>query len=146
MQNPARTIEQQGKINTNQTPVPVGQNMLIKPILAALLWAVAFPTLADPSDTFCNTIQSQINVLADFTDTTCLPSKGGRTGTVSFLIISDKPIFSSEKRKKVWLLVSCSAAGSQLNKERSLAADELWFSDIENTRQRVAYTVPAALC
>jgi hypothetical protein len=114
--------------------------------LTMALAVFALPAGAQPAFGFCRNVESMVNTLVEFTSTTCVPTAGGGKGTNSFIFLSEKPVFSTEASKKAWLVVACAAAGSELNKRGALRADELWFSDIERTRQRLAYVVPAAVC
>ncbi len=114
--------------------------------IGLLLLAVAASAAADPLDDFCRRVERSTNALADFTTTKCLPTAGTKKGSNSFLIISEKPVFSNEKSKKAWLMVACAAAGSELNKSSIVRADELWFSDVARTKERVAFAAPAATC
>lgn len=78
--------------------------------------------------------------------TSCLPTAGGKPGINSALLIADAPVFGAEKSKKAFLIVACVTAGSEMNENSRLRLNELWFSDVERTKQRVAYTLPAAEC
>jgi hypothetical protein len=115
-------------------------------IAVAMVWTATNAAAADPVDTFCRSVESSINALADFTRTRCLPTAGSSKERNSFIILSDKPVFSNEKSKKAWLLVACAAAGRELNKSGAIQADELWFSDVARTKERTAYAARAAAC
>lgn len=93
----------------------------------------------------CYEIEKAMNALATFTTTTCLPAKG-KGGAVSFLLLSDASVFGVEKAEKAWLLVAVGAVGSVLNDQPSLRADEVLLSDMDHTRRRVGYVLPAASC
>jgi hypothetical protein len=64
----------------------------------------------------------------------------------SVLLIADAPVFGTERSKKAFLIVACAAAGSEMNANSRLRLNELWFSDVERTKRRIAYSLPAAEC
>lgn len=112
----------------------------------ALAMIAATPAAADPVDQFCQSVARNIDALASTFRTSCLPTAGGKPGVNSALLIADAPVFGSEKSKKAFLIVACAAAGSELNTNSRVRMNELWFSDVERTKQRVAYSLPAAEC
>ena len=87
-----------------------------------------------------------IDTLASTFQTTCLPTAGGKSGVNSVLLIAGAPVFGNDKSKKAFLVVACAAVGSEMNKNSRLRLSELWFSDVERTKQRVAFVAPAAEC
>lgn len=116
-------------------------------ILALALALVAGSTYAtDPVDEFCQRVSRNIDTLASSFRTTCLPAAGGKPGVNSALLIADAPVFGTEKSKKAFLIVACAAAGSEMNTNARLRLNELWFSDVERTKQRVALSIPASEC
>ena len=112
-------------------------------LLIALTPVVA---IANPVDQFCANVSRNIDTLASTFRTSCLPTAGGKAEVNSALVIADAPVFSSEKSKKAFLIVACAAAGSELNKSSRVRLNELWFSDVERTKQRIAFVVPASEC
>lgn len=115
-------------------------------VVTITLLATSVVAVADPLDNFCRTVESSINILADFTNTKCLPTAGSAKGRNSFILLSEKPVFSNEQSKKAWLIVACAAVGSELNKKTAVRAEELWFSDVARTKERTAFSVSAATC
>ena len=115
-------------------------------VAASLLASAATSSQADPTDTFCRQVEINIQALVDWTGTKCVATGGKSAGRNSFLLIAEKPVFANAQSKKGWLLVTCAAAGMQLQKQSGLKVDELWLSDVEHTKQHIAYIVPAATC
>ena len=106
----------------------------------------AMQAAADPVDQFCQQVARNIDTLASTFRTACLPTAGGKPGVISVLLIADAPVFGAEKSKKAFLIVACVAVGSEMNKNSRVRLNELWFSDVERTKQRIAYTLPASEC
>lgn len=98
----------------------------------------------DQGEAICYEIESATNALADFTQTKCLPSSG-KAGTLSFILISNAPVFSVETSKKAWLIAAVAAVGKALNSRPRVKADELWFSDVRSMKSYVGYVLPASL-
>lgn len=115
-------------------------------VLFALSLIAPLSATAGPIETFCRRVEKSVNTLADFTSTKCVPAAGKEKGTYSFILISERPVFSNESSKKAWLIVVCSAAGSELNKRGALRAHELWFTDVERIKQRIAFRTEAESC
>lgn len=101
---------------------------------------------ADPIDQFCQRVSRNIDTLASTFRTMCLPTAGGKPGVNSILLIADAPVFGSERSKRAFLIVACAAAGSEMNANARVRLNELWFSDIERTKQRVAFSIQAREC
>lgn len=118
------------------------------PAVSTLLLALSAATCAaaDPVDQFCQRVSRNIDALALTFRTSCLPTAGGKPGVNSVLLIADAPVFGTEKSKKAFLIVACAAAGSEMNANSRLRLNELWFSDVERTKQRIGYSLPAAEC
>jgi len=104
--------------------------------------ASGFAESFEKAEAVCFEAQRNVNALADFTHTSCLPSLG-RKNSRSFILLSDQPVFSTEASKKSWLLVSVAAVGDALNKRPSFKADELWLSDAVRTKEHLAFVIPA---
>lgn len=100
---------------------------------------------ADTGLAICHQAEAAINLLVDYTNTACIPTKGNAKGTMTFLLVSTAPVFSVEASKKAWILTAVGAVGKFLNDRPSFKADELWFSDVNNVKQHVAYVMPASL-
>lgn len=114
-------------------------------VTVALFWAL--PTVAESLEkgqSICYEVQSAVNSLVDYTQTTCLPG-AGKAGALSFIVVSSKPVFSVEASKKGWLLVAVASVGKTLNEQPSVRTDELWLSDSNLMQRRVAYSFPATL-
>lgn len=107
---------------------------------------VAMQAVADPFDQFCQQVGQNIDTLASTFRTSCLPTAGGKAGVNSVLLIADAPVFGTDKSKKAFLLVACAAAGSEMNRNARVRLNEIWFSDVERTKQRMAYSLPASEC
>lgn len=100
-------------------------------------------TSTSPAATaLCAGIEKNINLIADITRTMCIPAKGQQPGTISFTIISEKPVFNTSF-KKGWLLTVVGAVGGALNDNPSVKAEELWLSDISLTKEGKAYVIDA---
>ena len=112
----------------------------------ALIAFAAMSANAEPVDQFCQSVASNIDALASTFRTSCMPTAGGKPGVNSALLIADAPVFGSERSKKAFLVVACVAAGSEMKRNSRVRLNELWFSDVERTKQRVAYSLPAAEC
>jgi hypothetical protein len=108
--------------------------------------AWAQPAEADAVEGFCEQVSRSIDTLASTFHTSCVPTAGGKPGVYSALVIAGAPVFANEKSKRAFLTVACAAAGNEMNKNGRLRLNELWFSDIESTKQRIAYSVPALEC
>ena len=85
-----------------------------------------------------------MNALVDYTQTSCLPS-GGKAGALSFIVLSSQPVFSVKASKNGWLLVVVASFGKTLNEQPSVKADELWLSDANLMKSRVAHVLPTSL-
>lgn len=92
----------------------------------------------------CYEVQNTVNALADYTQTSCLPSSG-KDNAFSFIVVSSQPIFSAEASKKGWLLVVVASVGKILNEQSSVQADELWLSDANLMKSRVAYVFSTSM-
>jgi hypothetical protein len=114
-------------------------------IMVALFWFI--PVVAQPvekGEAICYEVQNAVNVLVDYTQTSCLPA-GGKDGAFSFIVVSSQPIFLIEASKKGWLLVVVASIGKTLNEQSSVKVDELWLSDTNLMKSRIAYVFPAFL-
>ncbi|MDX2073040.1 MAG: hypothetical protein SFX19_01590 [Alphaproteobacteria bacterium] len=94
-------------------------------------------------EAYCYEMQHAINALADFTETTCLPSKD-KNG-ITFLMLSSKPVFSVAASKKAWLLVVAGSLGKTLNEHPKFKADSVIVSDFNSMRSRQGFRFPAKL-
>jgi len=95
----------------------------------AFFWALSVAAQSgEKGQSICYEVQNVVNALVDYTQTSCLPSRG-KAGALSFIVLSSQPVFSVEASKKAWLLVVVGAIGKSLNERPSVKADELWLSD-----------------
>ena len=117
--------------------------------IISILFAVArHPVLAQAADvgqSICYEVEKSVNALAAPTTTSCVPSKGPTAGSISFLVICNQPVFSTEGAKKAWLLVAVGAVGKSLNDRPAVKADELWLSDLNQTKAKTAYVMPVSV-
>lgn len=116
-------------------------------VLAATVLLGSLPAAAqsiEKGQSICYEVQNAVNGLVDYTETKCLPS-GGKAGALSFIVISSEPIFSVEASKKAWVLVAVASIGKVLNDQPLIKVDELWLSDVNQMKGRVAYVIPVSL-
>ena len=107
--------------------------------------ATAFSQSAEKGQSVCFQIGNMVNALVEYTQTSCVPTLSKTPGAYSFILMSSKPIFAVEASKKARLLVAVAASGDALNRNPSVRADELWLSDANEMKSRIAYVLPAAL-
>ena len=98
----------------------------------------------DTATAVCYGVQTSTNTLVTYTETMCIPSPG-KEGASSFLVISSEPVFSAEASKKAWLLVVVAVIGKEMNDRPTFRGDEVWVSDVNQTKARVAYVLPTSL-
>jgi hypothetical protein len=91
----------------------------------------------------CYGIEKNVNGLATFTNTMCIPAKGEQPDSISFTILSEKPVFNTPS-KKAWLLVVVGAVGLALNDNPSAKAEQLWLTDLDLAKEGKAYVIDAA--
>jgi hypothetical protein len=116
--------------------------------LGLFLLASTWHSAAQSADVerFCIRTAQNIDTLASTFRTTCLPTAGQKPGFNSALFIANAPIFSAEKSKKAFLVVACVAAGGEMNKTAGYKLSELWFTDVDNAKREIAFSVPAGEC
>lgn len=111
----------------------------------AMSWCLsAGAQSVEKGQSICYEVQNAVNGLVNYTETSCFPTRG-KARALSFIIISSEPVFSAEASKKAWVLVTVASIGKSLNEQPSIRADELWLSDANQIRNRIAYVLPAAL-
>ena len=93
----------------------------------------------------CYTIENYINGLVDYTTTKCLPGTGSQKGTIGFILISSKPIFSVEASKKAWLIGVVGAVGKVMRDNPNIKVGEVYVSDTNLMKNRRAYIFPGEL-
>ena len=116
---------------------------LMLAVLAVPHWAVGQGT--EKGQAICYQIEKTVNALVDYTQTSCIPTRGMAANSQSFIVLSSQPVFSVETSKKAWILVAVAATGDALNKSGSVKADELWLSDANQMKARTAYVMPVSL-
>ncbi len=114
-------------------------------VLAACLLgpALALSQAQESDRALCAQIESLVDAVCDCTRTACRPTPGGNRGMRSFVVLSSQPVFSGEDSKREWVLVAVAAVGYALNGNATVQDDEVWLSDTEQMRERVAYVVSA---
>lgn len=95
---------------------------------------------ADRAIKYCNEMQQQIDAIVTYTRTICVPGQGN--AGMSFIFISDQPVFSVEASKKPWLMVVVGVFGNIFN-SNSMTTDELIVSDASMMRVRKAFRIPS---
>jgi hypothetical protein len=126
----------------------VQRNGLIALIVAGVIFFSSIAGVAqsvEKAKALCYEIQNYTNALADFTQTSCLPSSGKVPGAYSFIILSNKPIFSGEATKKAWLLVVVASVGKILNENSNLKAGDVFLSDSILIKDRKCYLLSGPL-
>jgi hypothetical protein len=110
-----------------------------------LFWCLSVAAQSpEKGQSICYEVQRAVNGLVDYTQTSCSPA-GGKAGALSFIVISSESVFSVEVSKKAWLLVVVASIGKTLNEQPSVKTDELWLSDANQMKSRVAYVLPVSL-
>ena len=113
-------------------------------VLAALLVPLTDHAQSmEKGQAICFQIERFINTLVDYTHTSCVPMFGTEKRAFSFALISTKPVLSVEAAKKGWIISAVGSAGEILNRNPSLKVDQLFLSDVERMKSRVAYMVSA---
>ena len=91
----------------------------------------------------CDGVQSYVNMLVDYTKTTCVPTDGS-SDTFTFLVQSSEPIFSVKEEKKAWLIAVVLSLGNAMNGHPELEGGELYVADANVTTDG-AYSLPIDL-
>lgn len=113
--------------------------------IIVFVWSIfASAQSIEKGQSVCYEVQNYVNALADFTQSSCLPS-GGKEDALSFVTISSEPVFLDESAKKAWLIVVVGAFGKILNEQPSTKVDELWLSDVDQMKKRIAFVLKANL-
>jgi len=121
---------------------------LLPAVIAVVISAIPLSTFSQSTESgraLCYEIEKTINALVDYTQTSCIPTRGKAPGSYSFILLSSQPVFSVEASKKGWVIVAVGASGDVLNRNASVAVEELWLSDAAQTKSRTAYVVPASV-
>src|SRR5437588_11525342 len=96
--------------------------------LGIAFFAIALTASAQSPQTgisICRQIEKSVNALADFTQTSCAPGAGVAKGSLSFIVLSSRPVFAVESSKKAWLITVVGATGNFLNESKAVKAEEL---------------------
>ncbi|MEK6762738.1 MAG: hypothetical protein AABY96_08490 [Nitrospirota bacterium] len=120
--------------------------VLLPSLLVLNLMFYVAPVQSDESlEAFglCHNIENLVNALVDYTSTKCFPSSDH--GAISFLLISEKPIFSAEASKKPWLVVTVGAVGKTMNEHPKIKSSSVFVSDMNLMKDRKSYKYPIAL-
>lgn len=121
---------------------------LIAAAFVLALTARAPSAYADPAsdgEAACFDLERKINLLADFTRTTCLPGAGTEPGTLSLILVSSEPVFSVEAAKKAWLLAAVAIVGLRFRENPAIRGGEIVFSDNALMQERMAFSLPVPL-
>jgi len=149
METLARRLERVERENWRMKRVGVVALALIAAVVLmgqATARSVAFAeSQAAQGERLCRAIERNLNQLVDYTKTKCTPAGGRRKGTVSFILISEKPVFSAAAAAKGWLISAVGTVGHLLNAEPSIKADEIIVSDIKLMGNRKGFILLAAV-
>jgi hypothetical protein len=119
---------------------------MILPRQAALfvltLFLVAGHLVVSPQ-AICDGVQGYVNMLVDYTKTTCIPADAS-DDTSNFLVLSSEPIFSVKDSKKAWLVAVVLSIGKAMNDQPDVKAGELYVADA-NLKTNVTYFLPVDL-
>jgi hypothetical protein len=91
----------------------------------------------------CDEVQGYVNMLVDYTKTTCIPA-GASADEFTFLVLSSEPIFSIKDSKKAWLVAVVLSIGKAMNDQPDVKAGELYVAEA-NLKTNVAYFLPIDL-
>lgn len=91
----------------------------------------------------CHNTENLMNALIDYTSTKCFP--GSDHGAISFVLVSEKPIFSAKASKKGWLVVTVGAVGKTMNEHPKIKSSDVFVSDMNLMKDRKGYKYPIAL-
>jgi hypothetical protein len=91
----------------------------------------------------CDGVQSYVNMLVDYTKTTCVPADAS-SDTFTFLVLSSEPIFSVKDSKEAWLIAVVLSLGNAMNGHTDVKAGELYVADANMTTDGV-YSLPIDL-
>jgi hypothetical protein len=93
---------------------------------------------------FCSEVEHNVNVLADFTTTKCLPGSAAKKGVVDLLVISEQPIFAVANAKKLWLIVVVGAIGRIASDNPDIPLGEICVSDTNLLKKRKYFVFSAS--
>jgi hypothetical protein len=110
---------------------------------AVLLAAPVFAKEAREARGLCDNIERFINSRVKYTHTECVPMV--KHGAVSFLLISDKPVFLDASLKKAWLIWTTGAVGTLMNAHQTIKGADVFVSDMQMRENKKSYKYPIAL-
>jgi hypothetical protein len=146
----SRNVPLRGTADTKRrvSAPPANQEVAVMRVFVpfALGWLLFSPVpvraqSAHQVESMCHRIEKVLNTLVAYTHTSCLPTKGKVPGTYSFIVLSSKPVFSDQALDEAWVLMAVETVGFALNKNSAVKGDELWLSDADNMRNRIAYVM-----
>ena len=111
-------------------------------LFALTLFLIAGQLVVNPQ-AICDGVQGYVNMLVDYTKTTCIPADAS-DDTFNFLVLSSEPIFSVKDSKKAWLVAVILSIGKAMNDQPDVKAGELYVADA-NLKTNVAYFLPVEL-
>lgn len=101
----------------------------------------AKPSASDAAvEQMCAKVSKNINLLANFTQTSCTPFKEG--SKFGLLLLSKDRIFDNPKAKRAYLTVLVAAAGMELNNSSGLPVEKVNFIDKELAGRQSYFTIP----
>jgi hypothetical protein len=86
---------------------------------------------------------ASINTMVEFTKTVCAAVASEDPKKYSFILASEKPVFSNEKTKKAWVLMAAVSAGYSLNEHSKIQAKEIILADASTMTFHKGYALPA---
>ena len=125
---------------------------MIRRVLYLLLCLMMLPCVESIADdeavharSLCAEIERYVDGVVDYTDTTCLPSPGGKEHTLAFIILAQQPIFSVEASKKAWLMVVVGAIGKVVANHKPYDVSEMYVGDVNLVKNRKAFWLPGSV-
>lgn len=76
----------------------------------------------------CEDMDQNINTVADFTETKCIPALDDRGN--NFIFISSNPVFTVESSEEAWALVVIAAFGHEFNNKSNYEVRNIYLSDV----------------
>jgi hypothetical protein len=111
-------------------------------LFVSTLFLIAGQLVVNPQ-AICDGVQGYVNMLVDYTKTTCIPADVS-DDTFTLLVLASEPIFSVKDSKKAWLVAVVLSVGKAMNDQPDVKAGELYVADA-NMETDVAYFLPIEL-
>ena len=92
----------------------------------------------------CLELEHLLNRHVPYTVTRCIPSVNP-DDSLSFMVVSGKPIFSIYAAKKAWLSSVVLMLGRPLNQQQNLMVDQVYVSDAALMAKHEAFCFPASI-